>query len=102
MILSKIRESLGGRFRYFISGGGPLPVNICKLFYGMGIKIIEGYGLTETAPVVCLNEHNIIPGTVGKPIPGVEIKTTEDGEILVKGSNVMMGYFNHPEVGPSV
>ncbi len=95
--LSKIRATMGDNFKFFISGGGPLPIELCKLFYGMGITIVEGYGLTETSPVVCLNERTICPGTVGKAIPGVEVKIAGDGELLVKGPIVMKGYFNRPE-----
>ncbi len=97
LILSKVRASLGGKFRFFISGGGPLPAELCRIFYGMGITIIEGYGLTETSPVVCLNENDICPGSVGRPVPGIEVKLAEDGELMVKGPVVMMGYYNKPE-----
>ena len=98
LVASKFREIAGGRLRLIISGSAPLNPQIEKIFYILGFNIIEGYGLTETSPVVCTNliEDNRL-GTVGKPIDDVEIKIGDGDEILVKGPNVMKGYLNKPE-----
>ena len=97
LVATKLRAIAGGQVRLLVSGGAPLPRQLGKLFCILGIPIFEGYGLTETSPVVSCNllDDNIL-GTVGKPIPGVEVKIGEDSEIMVRGPNVMKGYFNRP------
>ncbi|MDX9790685.1 MAG: long-chain fatty acid--CoA ligase [Candidatus Kapabacteria bacterium] len=97
LVLSKLREKLGGRMKLFISGGAPLPVEVGHFFHAIGITVLQGYGLTEASPVVAINslDNNEI-GTIGLPLPNLNVKLAEDGEILVKGPNVMKGYWNDP------
>ena len=94
LIYSKVRAKLGGNIKFFISGGAPLSAEIAEFFAGIGIVILEGYGLTETSPVLTSNTpDNIRFGYVGKPLYNVEVKIADDGEILAKGSNIMLGYY---------
>jgi len=98
LVFSKVRESVGGRLRILVSGSAPLAASTAEFFHGIGLPIIEGYGLTEAAPIVTANPLGAARvGTVGKPIPGVEIRIAEDGEILARGPNIMMGYYNRPQ-----
>ena len=94
LVFSKVYAKTGGRVRFFLCGGAPLSKDIGEFFYAIGLTVIEGYGLTETSPVITANTfENLKFGTVGKPIPGVDVRIDEDGEILTKGPHVMNGYY---------
>lgn len=98
LVFSKIREGMGGKVETFISGGAPLGRELAEWYADAGIRIHEGYGLTETSPVIAVNtpaNHRI--GTVGKILPNLEVRIAEDGEILVRGPSVFKGYWNRPE-----
>ncbi|MBM4170103.1 MAG: long-chain fatty acid--CoA ligase [Ignavibacteria bacterium] len=103
LVFSKLKERTGGRIKYFVSGGAALPRVLGEFFEAVGIQILEGYGLTETSPVLTANRLDDYKfGTVGKPIHGVQIKIAEDGEILAKGPNIMVGYYNNPKATAEV
>lgn len=96
LVASKIQQKLGGRLRIAVSGGAPLSSEIAKVFIGLGVPILQGYGLTETSPIISANTHeNNIPSSVGIPFPGVEIKISEQEELLCRAPNVMLGYWNN-------
>jgi len=96
LVYKTLQEKTGGNLRFFISGGAALPRALGEFFEAIGIKILEGYGLTESSPVIAANRYDDYKfGSVGKPFPGVEIKIASDGEILAKGPNIMQGYYKN-------
>ena len=101
LIFSKWREALGGNLRCIVSGGGALQPRLARVFWAAGIRVMEGYGLTETSPVIAVNgyerENNMI-GTVGPLIDKMQVKIAPDGEILTKSASVMLGYYNKPDL----
>jgi long-chain acyl-CoA synthetase len=97
LVYSKIREGTGGKLRLVFSGGAPLAKELAEFFWAIGVPIYQGYGLTETAPVLTSNYPDNRMGSSGKPIPNVELRIAEDGEILAKGPCVMQGYYNSSE-----
>ncbi len=98
LVFGKIREAVGGRFKYFVSGGARLEEEIGEFFYAAGVPIVEGYGLTETSPVISCNRLGALRfGTVGKPLHNVEVKISDEGEVLTRGPHVMRGYWKDEE-----
>ncbi|MEW8436975.1 MAG: long-chain fatty acid--CoA ligase [Candidatus Thiodiazotropha taylori] len=96
LVAGKIQQKLGGRLRIAVSGGAPLSSDIAKVFIGLGVPILQGYGLTETSPIISANTHeNNIPASVGVPFPGIEIRITDQDELLCRAPNVMLGYWNN-------
>lgn len=105
LVFSKWREALGGNVMMIVTGAAPMQQKLSRIFTAAGIVIMEGYGLTETAPAVCVNRYNLDEnkiGSIGKPLHGVQVKIAEDGEILVKGDIVMKGYYNRPDLTAEV
>ena len=98
LVAKKIRARLGGRMRAAISGGAALPPEISRVFIGLGLTVLQGYGLTETSPIACANRpHDNLPASVGRAIPGVQVRVGENNALMIKGPNVMLGYWNNPE-----
>jgi len=98
LVASKVMARLGGRLQYAMSGGAALSPDISRIFIALGLPILQGYGLTETSPVVCANRiHDNVPASIGAPIPNVKVRIGDKNALLVKGPNVMLGYWNNPE-----
>ena len=98
LVAAKVMARLGGRLRAAVCGGAALPPEVAKLFIGLGLPVVQGYGLTETSPVVSTNRiEDNVPASIGKPIPGVKVRIGENDALLVKGPNVMLGYWNNPD-----
>lgn len=105
LVFSKWLDALGGEVQFIVTGAAAMQPRLIKLFSAAGVNVLEGYGLTETSPVLCANrmdEKERCIGAVGMPIPGVEVKLAEDGEIIAKGPNIMKGYYNRPDLTAEV
>jgi long-chain acyl-CoA synthetase len=97
LVFGKLRAALGGQVRYAVSGGAPLGARLGHFFRGIGVTVLEGYGLTETAAGACVNAPAAMKvGAVGRAIPGTVVRIADDGEIMLKGGNVFRGYYNNP------
>ena len=103
LVASKLMDKLGGRLNHAMSGGAALSAEISRVFIGLGLPILQGYGMTESSPVVCVNRHkDNVPSSVGLPIPGVEVKLGEEGGLMIRGPNVMMGYWNNSQATEAI
>jgi long-chain acyl-CoA synthetase len=103
LVADKVMQKLGGRLRLALSGGAALSAEVSRIFIGLGLPILQGYGMTESSPVVCANrQDNNLPASVGPVIPGVEVKLGENDALLIRGPNVMLGYWNNPDATKSV
>jgi long-chain acyl-CoA synthetase len=105
LVFKKWREALGGNIQAIVSGGAALQLRLAKVFWAAGIPVLEGYGLTETSPVIAVNglkKGQVAFSSVGKPLQDVIVKIAEDGEIMCKGPNVMKGYYNRPDLSEEV
>ncbi|PTQ80910.1 AMP-dependent synthetase/ligase [Nitrosomonas ureae] len=102
-VADKVMGKLGGRLRMVMSGGAALSPQVSRVFIGLGLPILQGYGMTESSPVVCANRlEDNVPASVGLPIPGVQVKLGESNALLIRGPNVMLGYWNNPEATQAV
>lgn len=103
LVASKVMGKLGGRLRFVMSGGAALSAEVSRIFIGLGLPILQGYGMTESSPVACANRlGDNVPASVGLPIPGVEVKLGENNALLIRGPNVMLGYWNNPEATKAI
>jgi long-chain acyl-CoA synthetase len=103
LVARKVMDKLGGRLRLVMTGGAALSANVSRVFIGLRLPILQGYGMTESSPVVCVNQtKNNLPTSVGLPIPGVSVKLGEHDALLISGPNVMLGYWNNPEATKAV
>nr|HNH51413.1 AMP-binding protein [Nitrosomonas sp.] len=103
LVARKLMDKLGGRLRLAMSGGAALSPEISRIFIGLGLPILQGYGMTESSPVVCVNRlDDNLPSSIGRTISGVEVKLGENNALLIRGPNVMLGYWNNPEATKAV
>jgi long-chain acyl-CoA synthetase len=103
LVYAKLRAALGGRCRYAVSGGAPLGERLGHFYRGIGLTVLEGYGLTETTAAVTVNRPDAVKiGTVGQPLPGTEVRVAEDGELLFRGGQVLAGYWRNEEATAEV